>query len=54
MKEVKGNCLHMSGSPSADEWRIVCGQSADNPSLVCRPNFSLTEINSFSLNFSSS
>jgi hypothetical protein len=54
MKEVKSDCLHMSSSPSADEWRIVCGRLADDPPLVCRPNFSLTEINSFGLNFSSS
>jgi hypothetical protein len=42
----------MSCSPSADERRIVCGQSADDLPLVCRPNFSLAEINSFGLNFS--
>jgi hypothetical protein len=54
MQKVKGGRLHMSGSPSADEWQIVRGRSADNPPLVCRPNSSLTEINSFGLNFSSS
>jgi hypothetical protein len=54
MKEVRGDHLHMSGSPSADEQRIVRGRSADDPPLVCRPNSSLTEINSFGLNFSSS
>jgi hypothetical protein len=53
-KKVKGDRLHMSGSPSADERQIVCGRSADDPPLICRPNFSLTEIYSFGLNFSSS
>jgi hypothetical protein len=46
--------LRTSGSPSADERWIVCGQSADDPRLVRRPNFSLTKINSFGSNFSSS
>jgi hypothetical protein len=32
----------MSRSPSADERRIICGRSADDLPLVCRPNFSLT------------
>jgi hypothetical protein len=46
--------LRTSHSPSADERQIICGQSADDPPLVCQPNFSLAEINSFGSNFSSS
>jgi hypothetical protein len=51
MKEVKGDRLQMSGESSADERRIACGRSADDPPLICRPNFSWTEINSFGLHF---
>ncbi|KAJ7846472.1 hypothetical protein B0H13DRAFT_1907751 [Mycena leptocephala] len=36
--------LRTSGSPSADERRIICGRAADDPPLVRRPNFSCTEM----------